>query len=268
MPKVSICVLTYGDYPHLARRVIESIRANCPRSEYELIVGANAIGNDTAQYLQFLEADNAIDHLVVSRQNLNKCPMMRKMFREVRTELIWWFDDDSYILDPTAFARWLGAVGTSPKETVMWGRMAWCNYTLGFAPDLPDAVAFVRSAPWYRGLPPPSWKPGGKGQFDFQGRGTGDGRWIFIVGGCWLIRTSAVLSLDWPDKRLSKMGDDAFLGEAIRQQGWDIMNIDNPGIAINAESRRGEIGASYDCSSNPVLLAPAQETQRQNTAEV
>ena len=49
------------------------------------------------------------------------------------------------------------------------------------------------------------------------------------------------------------MGDDTLLGEAIRQQGWDIMNIDNPGIAISTESRRGEIGASYNSSSNPEL---------------
>jgi GT2 family glycosyltransferase len=254
MPKVSICVLTYGDYPRLSRQVIESIRTNCPRSEYELIVGANAIGNDTAQHLERLEADNEIDHLVVSQQNLNKCPMMRQMFREVQTEFIWWFDDDSLIQDPDAFNRWLGTAAKSPEQIVMWGQMAWCNYAHAFAPGLPNAVAFVRSAPWYRGLPPPSWKPGGKGQFDFQGRGTGDGRWIFLVGGCWLIRTSAVLALDWPDKRLSKMGDDTLLGEAIRQQGWDIMNIDNPGIAISTESRRGESGASYDRSSNPVLL--------------
>src|SRR5438477_11362850 len=28
MPKITICVLTYGDYPHLAMRAIESIRRN------------------------------------------------------------------------------------------------------------------------------------------------------------------------------------------------------------------------------------------------
>jgi GT2 family glycosyltransferase len=240
MAVVSICVLTYGDYPRLAKRVIESIRTKCPRSDYELIVGANAISSATADYLHQLESSGAIDHLVISPENLNKCPMMREMFRKVGTEFIWWFDDDSYLLDDGVFERWFGTARQSPENTVMWGQMAWCNYAAAFDPELTDAVGFVRSAPWYRGLPPPSWKPGGKGQFNFDGQGTGDGRWIFLVGGCWLLRTSVVRALDWPDTRLRLNGEDVFLGEAIRQQNWNIMNLHRPGVAINTESRRGD----------------------------
>ena len=40
---VTICVLTYGDYPQLAKRTIESIRFHCARSSYRLVVGANAV---------------------------------------------------------------------------------------------------------------------------------------------------------------------------------------------------------------------------------
>jgi GT2 family glycosyltransferase len=74
---------------------------------------------------------------------------------------------------------------------------------------------------------------------NFQGRGTGDGRWYFILGGSWLIRTSAVRAIDWPDPRLLRHGEDVFLGEAIRQHGWQIANIGTPGVAINTEERRG-----------------------------
>ena len=82
MPKVTICVLTYGDYPRLAQQVIESIRDHCPRSDYRLIVGANAIGQETMEYLESVRADGAIDHLILSQINLSKCPMMRQMFEQ------------------------------------------------------------------------------------------------------------------------------------------------------------------------------------------
>jgi GT2 family glycosyltransferase len=91
-------------------------------------------------------------------------------------------------------------------------------------------------------LTPPYWRPGGKGEFNFEGRGTGDGRWFFIPGGCWLMRTAALRELDWPDRRIIKMGNDVFLGEAIRQQGWELENIGSPGVAINTEARRGDPG--------------------------
>jgi hypothetical protein len=124
----------------------------------------------------------------------------------------------------------------------MWGEVNRCQWKSDFT-DMEDVESFVRSATWYRGLPPPSWRPGGKGEFNFQNRNCGDGRWDFVVGGCWLIRASAARALDWPDRRLIKLGDDVFLGEAIRQQGWKLGNIGRPGVAINTEKRRGDPGS-------------------------
>jgi hypothetical protein len=128
------------------------------------------------------------------------------------------------------------------SEIWMWGQLAWCDHPPILGPDLGDAVTFVRQSDWYRGLPPPSWRPGGKGAFDFERRGTGDGRWYFILGGCWLIRTRTMRALDWPDRRLIKTGDDVFLGEAIRQNGWKLGDIGTPGVALNTELRRGDPG--------------------------
>jgi hypothetical protein len=242
MPEVTICVLTYGDYFELASRAIESIRRHCARSQYRLVVGANAVGSRTLQYLESLHTGGHIDELILSPVNLNQCPMMRRVFTNIKTEFIWWFDDDSYITEPSALERWLSVARRAPERTVMWGPVALCSHPVTFAPDLDDVVAFVRTAEWYRGLPPPSWKLGGKGEFNYAGRGTGDGNWLFILGGCWLIRTAAVRALDWPDRRIIKMGNDVFLGEAIRQQGWEIENIGSPGVAINTEPRRGDPG--------------------------
>jgi len=255
-PKVTLCILTYGGHLELARQAVESIRKNCPRSEYHLIVGANAVCNETLSYLESLHAAGDLDHLIHSVENINKCPMMRRMFERVETEFIWWFDDDSYLTAPDTLSQWLGAAGAAPASTVMWGELNRCRWRSDFT-DMEDVEGFVRSAPWYRGLPPPSWRPGGKGEFNFQNRNCGDGRWDFIVGGCWLIRTSAIRALDWPDRRLIKLGDDVFLGEAIRQQGWELGNIGRPGVAINTEKRRGDPG-SCATSHEPADREPSR----------
>ncbi len=236
---LTICVLVYGDYCRLAERVLSSIWNNVPRSAYQLIVGANAVGEPTRQFLSQSKVEHRIDELVVSDLNLSKCPMMRRLFAQVSTEYIWWFDDDSFITDAGAWLRWLREAEASSAETVMWGELGECDHPMAFT-EVKDVLKFVRSASWYRGLPPPSWRPGGKGEFLFRGQNGGDGRWIFVLGGCWLIRSAAVRAIDWPDYRLRRHGDDVFLGEAIRQHGWKIAGIHPTGVAINTERRRGE----------------------------
>jgi hypothetical protein len=237
---VTICVLTYGNYLSLARRAIESIRRHCRRSQYRLVVGANAVGQPTFAYLTSLQQSGDIDRLHVSPVNINKNPMMRRMFEHIDTEFIWWFDDDSYLRESDACDKWLRTAQRAPAETVIWGPKACCS-GLADLTGMNNVIGFVRSAPWYRGLPSPSWRLGGKGEFDFRTCGCGDGRWEFIVGGCFLIRTSAVRAMDWPDPRLVKWGEDIFLGEAIRQQGWEMGHIAS-GIAVNTEERRGDPG--------------------------
>ena len=241
IPKVTICVLTYGEYVQLARKSIESIRRHCPRPEYRLVVGANVVCAETLDYLQRLAQKGDIDQLIISDVNLNKNPMMRRMFEQIDTEFIWWFDDDSYIFKDGTFSAWLEIAEKSPSSTVMWGRMGWCGSPAAFT-DIEDPIDWVRQASWYRGLSPPSWRIGGKGEVNFRGLGTGDGRWIFLLGGCLLIRTSAVRALDWPDRRLVKLGEDVYLGEAIRQHGWECQDNSSPGVAINTEARRGDPG--------------------------
>ena len=118
----------------------------------------------------------------------------------------------------------------------MWGKIFQCEHPKAFWDG--DPVEFVRRAKWYRGLTPPFWEPGGKGELNYNDQGTGDGRWLFIVGGGWFIRSNAIKQLDWPDPRLQTLGDDVFLGEAIRQQGWELQEVGDLGVAIDTAPRR------------------------------
>src|SRR5262249_54923186 len=96
-PLVTVRVPPYRDFPHLIHRTLSSIQGQFPRRGYRLVVGANAVGQKTGGYLQRLHEAGAIDELIAHPVNLNKCPMMRRMFERVNTEYIWWFDDDSYV---------------------------------------------------------------------------------------------------------------------------------------------------------------------------
>ena len=122
-PPVTICVLAFGDHAELVRRCIGSIIEHCQRSRYRLVVGANAVGDDTRRYLDELEAGGAIDRLVSSDENINKCPMMRRMFEDIDTEYIWWFDDDSFVESPRALDTYLAAARSAPERVVMWGKV-------------------------------------------------------------------------------------------------------------------------------------------------
>ncbi len=245
-PLVTIGVLTYGDFPNLAKRAIDSILRSCDRSLYRLVVGGNAVGRTTLRYLTELYEEGKIDCLYLSHSNIHKCPMMRIMFENLTTDYFWWFDDDSYITEPNALERWLEHAQKAPESTVHWGHRFFFNEDSNFNLGT-DVVKFVKDASWYRGKEPPSRKPGGKGEFNFRGQNMGDSRWFFITGGCWLIRTKAIHELDWPDRRLIKRNDgmflyrsdDVLLSEAIRQYGWNDDDIGPLGVAINQEIRRG-----------------------------
>lgn len=217
---VTIAVLTYGDYPALARRAIESIRRHCDRDAYRLVVGANAPGAETREYLERLEGDGGIDRLHLSEANLNKCPMMRRMLRGTDTEFVWWFDDDSRVVSADALPERLRLARSAPATEVMWGEVYFFGAESEFSEGT-DVAGYVRRASWYRGLPPPE-------------------RWVFATGGSWFIRTSALRALRWPDRGLIKKNDDVFLGEAIRQQGWVVRDIGKRGVEANTEPRRGE----------------------------
>jgi hypothetical protein len=197
-----------------------------PREAYRLVVGANAISTEVREYLYGLRLDGHIDRIHESPTNINKNPMMRRMFAGIETELVWWFDDDSHVVEPSALERRLAIVDGAAPETAIWGHRHFFSHVAHWSGDT-DVVSFIRAAPWYRGRPLPG-DPGDR-----------DPRWWFPTGGSWIARTAALRAIDWPDPRLIMAFEDVFLGEAIGQQGWDIADIGSCGVAISDAPRRG-----------------------------
>lgn len=214
MPKeVTVCILAYGDYPHLLARCLQSVILNCPREKVEVFVGFNAPSHATDVVAADYLAKGHIDRVFRSELNRNKCPAMRDMFAEVVTPFIWWFDDDSHIVEPSAFYRWMDAAyGLSPMCGA-WGHV----FYIGESDYLKNQC---RSAPWYRGVP-------------FEKN------WWFPTGGCWMARADIVHGLGWPHVGLIKRQDDVLFGEALRQNGFSIRDIGPSGVKISDHDRRG-----------------------------
>lgn len=238
-PPITVCVLTYGNHLDLVRKTLESIYAFGDRGLFRLVVGANEPGLATRAYLKQRERDGSIDRLIISESNLNKCPMMRRMLDGVETEYVWWFDDDSHLTEPGVMSFWLREAEQSAPHIVMWGQTAFMTIPPDEHLGGETAGAFVRSATWNRGLIPPSESDSEVAQTFIPHAETESLRWYFVLGGCWLIKTSALRATDWPDPRLAKGHDDVFLGEALRQQGLGIACVSH-GVAIDQAKRRGD----------------------------
>lgn len=208
-----------GNYPILARQVVDSIVSRCERAQYHLVVGCNACCDETLQYLQSVEQ---IDRLIVSQDNINKCPMQRKMFEQIDTEFVWWFDDDSWIDDERSLQMRLEIADAAPPETVLWGPIFCWNDQAGFNFGV-DVEPWIRAQPWYSREPIPC---------------DDCGKWVFVIGASWFARISALKYLDWPPASFIKAGDDAILCEAIRQSGLRFEQIGECGVKFQTHDRR------------------------------
>ena len=217
--RVTVCVLLYGNYPELARQVIHSIVSNCDKRSYKLIVGCNACCRET---LDFINSVEQIDETIISEENLNKCPMQRQMFKLVDTEFVWWFDDDSQIIENDALDRRLALADAAPQTTVLWGPLFYWNDQGQFNFGI-DVSPWIRSQAWYSREPIPC-DPSGK--------------WVFIIGGCWFARTSILQHLNWPPESFVKPGDDAIFCEAMRQSGHAFESIGECGVQFQSHERR------------------------------
>ena len=240
-PAVTICVLTCGGHLRLIRRCLENIRRHCRRAAFRLVVGANEPSPRTLRYLLKLRREGFIDRLHISPVNLNKCPMMRRMFQgRIETEFVWWFDDDGYVQRRTALPRRLAIARQSPPQIVAWGHRYFMSHEDQFDCGC-DLRSWIRAASWYRGRPLPSWDEEPTDMTASRNSAASpDGRWFFLTGGNWFARTEALCAMDWPDPRLILQAEDIILGEAIRQQGWDFMDIGSLGVAIEAVRSRCE----------------------------
>lgn len=254
----TVCVLLYGDYPDLARRVLLPLRALFLSGDIHLRIGCNDISSRSRDVLEEIFPQicgglsprqsrttsvgvNKKSHIVFSSEEseipefmvqyrypqIFKYPMMRELFDfngswPIKTPFTMWFDDDSCITaeDPSAWLKDL-------IETIQVAKTRL---------SLVRHIVTVMAGSIY--------KPG-TGFSESQCKWLATRSWVnrpprpghktsFCTGGWWVIDTEFLRTYDWPDPDIRHRGGDVMLGELISQQNCNLLTF-RRGIAINAD---------------------------------
>ena len=209
----SVCTVTYGDYPELIRRTLESIKVNIPPESYvkDIRIGLNEVSDASFQYV--MDWASYIGHYYpvfiyhpVGNVNVGKYPLMRRMFQEEPTvfsaaEFVMWLDDDSYFDLQEPLQDWWDHVRSCLQEHTVVGLIHYMrhrgNQHLG-----------IKEQPWYTG------KAIDRG-YQFR----------FATGAWWAAQSSFLEKWDYPFLEVYHNGGDSILGELCRQQEATIYDL-------------------------------------------
>jgi len=225
----TICCLLYGDYPEMARRLLQSLYEQEKYGYFDLRVGVNNVSAATEQVILDYSTRMPLE-VALGESPYYKYPLMRHLFyhKPIETPMIMWFDDDSWI--QTSDEGWFPKVWDAMGKVDMIGSI-WNMHLQG------NQRQFIEDQPWYTGKDIPS-------------------QISFCTGGWWTIDTKLIYRHNWPMHGLEHRGGDVMLGHLCHQQGYKIepftlhlaINADNTG-KCSSSPRRGfdqkPIGFSY-----------------------
>ena len=198
----SICTMTYGDYPDLIGKTLDSIYSQFNSRIKDIRIGLNAVSDVSfSRVMQWCGSFKLCPVYVyqeVNNKNVGKYPLMRRMLYEEPSPLagsegIMWFDDDSY-LDAGVTDLWWDKVDNVSRMATVVG----LQHVIGARGNQWQGI---RAQPWYRDQ-------------HIQRRH----RFTFITGGWWLAQSEFLQKWDYPFPEIYHNGGDSILGELCRQQ--------------------------------------------------
>jgi hypothetical protein len=181
----------------------------------------NECSAKTKQFVRSLVQQNLVleENIYDSDENIKKYPMMRRIFHSednpIDTDYVMWFDDDSYIKEPTFLAdvRTALAPNTEGRTPDMLGAC----YTIRVAGSQQN---WIKDQSWYDNKPiSQSMK--------------------FATGGWWTLSTETMRKFNYPYPELLHRGGDVMLGALMQQQSLWLRNF-RKGVAINADENGNE----------------------------
>lgn len=223
-PELTICVLLYGDYLDLAKRVLNDYMLY-QAAHNELRVGLNACSPATLDFVEGLIHQGCLQprNCYRSDVNLHKYPLMRRMFYDpdnpLTTEYTVWFDDDSYLFGLSSATAWQAQLLRALRQ----GDMVGAPYTKSLEAM---QASWIEAQPWYTGK-------------SVRTKGYSV---CFITGGFWGLRSELLRQYDWPIPALDHRGGDVMFGELLRQQSKRLVTF-RSGVAINADAYGNECQA-------------------------
>lgn len=197
-PLISICLCTYGDYPELVRRCLDSVlRERFFSKDLEILLGCNAASARVQEEIEPLYTRDRITTIIRSPVNINKSGIQRFTFRLSRGPYILSLDDDMYF-KPGWLSKMRKCIFTHhPFEAA--GRLSSLSSRLGWGGKKKPYHEFVVRKRWWRGKQPL------------------EDNVHFPLGQCFLTRRSFVLENDYPDLGMKIDWDDVLLGDMVTQ---------------------------------------------------
>lgn len=237
----SVCVLCYGDHPHLAARCLNSIARSADWALIDSIqVGLNAVSPATRTVVDRAAASWPVPWRILEPAdgaNVGKYPLMRRMFygppeaagiaiprRVLKASRVMWFDDDSYVRDESG-PEWWRQVRAAATDVTVLGSL----YKVAGTPTLSAAIA---DQDWYTATPRRAADPVAADR-------AGSPVHTFVTGGWWVARSRFLRIWDYPFLALHHNGGDVLLGELCAQQKQKLGGF-NAGVAINADAQGRE----------------------------
>jgi len=197
----SVCTVLYGDYPHLAEKLLRSLRDTVHTKDIR--IGLNSVSNETRKYVHGWAVSNmAAQPIFVfeeeNEKNIGKYPLMRQMFQfpEIGTKIMW-FDDDSYLDHTVSESWWDGALKLANQHTQVGAIHSIRQRGKQFEA--------IKHQPWYANKPLNHTH-----------------RFKFATGGWWIADKQFLQAWDYPFLAIHHNGGDSILGELIRQRGGSL----------------------------------------------
>jgi hypothetical protein len=213
--KLTVFVLCYGPHTDLAKSCLNSIFATLPAACLDVRVGCNAVPAETLEYLGTLP----LTAIYIEPGNIKKYPLMRKMFNDpahpITTPYLFWFDDDTRIIDPTFWVKACGDIVSNHEHgSRLYGNLYFHDLALirRHNPEI-NPMPWLTAGSWWRG----------RDLFYPRLRRTGSNGsgWFFPAGWCWAMATEMIKLADIPDPRLLHNGD-ALFGLNVHQLGYNV----------------------------------------------
>ena len=205
----SVCTMTYGDYPELIGKTLDSIHDQFNARVQDVRIGLNEVSEASfdrvMRWCERFKLCPVYVYQEVDNRNVGKYPLMRRMFYERPSpvegaEAIMWFDDDSHLDAHVTDDWWDKVEGISRDHTVVGSKH--------FIVSRGNQSQGIMTQPWYADQ-------------KVQKRH----RFTFITGAWWLARSEFLGRWDYPFPEIYHNGGDSILGELCRQQSASIFDF-------------------------------------------
>jgi hypothetical protein len=195
---LTLLTATFGDC-HRFRRLLESVEQQ--RGDFEFIVG-----NNGSECEALLCSHPRISKVVYSPINIQKTSMQARLLQEVKTDWVFWVDDDIVFVDQFAVEYWMQLASQCPVDVAAIGN---------------GMTHLFRASSLLDHFPEMAGK-----------------QWDFLSGGAWMGRMDALRNINWPPAWLVFKYDDVVMSELLRRAGYKIQVIGFPYIVVPFEHPR------------------------------